>query len=140
QLAGEDQQLARQQQLAGNLGSEEIAALEKQKASLAADIASLERQRNFSSGQARLAESATGRAARLAAEGAGTQRQVEDSRSALLARRSEIEQLGERLITQRQALAQTDAQIAQRRLEAERSNADLAAQRAALGEQRIALS
>src|SRR6478672_2567829 len=77
---------------------------------------------------------------RLAAEGAGTQRQVEDSRSALLARRAEIEQLGERLIAQRQALAQTDAQIATRRLEAERSHADLAAQRAALGEQRIALS
>jgi membrane fusion protein len=140
QLAGQDQELARQQQLAGNLGTAEIGALEKQKASLAAEIGSLERQRAFAAGQARLAESATARAGRLAAEGAGSQRQVEDSRSALLGRRAEIEQLGERLITQRQALAQTDAQIAQRRLEAERANADLAAQRAALGEQRIALS
>ena len=140
QLAGQDEALARQQALAANLGSAETDALAKQKASLAADIASLERQRVFASGQARLAESATARAARLAAEGAGTQRQVEDSRSALLARRAEIEQLGERLIAQRQALAQTDAQIATRRLEAERSHADLAAQRAALGEQRIALS
>src|SRR6478672_5570496 len=140
QLAGQDDALARQQALAANLGSAETDALAKQKASLAADIASLERQRVFASGQARLAESATARAARLAAEGAGTQRQVEDSRSALLARRAEIEQLGERLIAQRQALAQTDAQIATRRLEAERSHADLAAQRAALGEQRIALS
>lgn len=140
QLAGQDEELARQQALAANLGSAETDALAKQKASLAADVASLERQRVFAAGQARLAESATARAARLAAEGAGTQRQVEDSRSALLARRAEIEQLGERLITQRQALAQTDAQIATRRLEAERSHADLAAQRAALGEQRIALS
>jgi membrane fusion protein len=139
QLAGQDQELARQQQLAASLGTAEIAALEKQKASLAADIGSLERQRAFASGQARLADSATARASRLAAQGAGTQRQVEDSRSASLTRRAEIEQLGERLIAQRQALAQTDAQIAQRRLEAERSNADLAAQRAALGEQRTAL-
>jgi membrane fusion protein len=139
QLAGQDQELARQQQLAGSLGTAEISALEKQKASLAADIGSLERQRLFAAGQARLADSATARASRLAAQGAGTQRQVEDSRSASLTRRAEIEQLGERLITQRQALAQTDAQIAQRRLEAERSNADLAAQRAALGEQRTAL-
>lgn len=140
QLAGQDQQLARQQQLAGNLGAAEIGALQKQKASIAADIASLERQRSFTAGQLKLAESATGRASRLAAEGAGTQRQVEDSRSAMLSRRAEAEQLAERLIAQRQALAQTEAQIAQRQLEAERSNADLAAQRAALGEQRIALS
>ncbi|MDB5692194.1 MAG: HlyD family secretion protein [Alphaproteobacteria bacterium] len=140
QLAGQDQELARQQQLAASLGTAETGALAKQKASLAADIASLERQRVFAAGQARLAEAATGRAARLAAEGAGTQRQVEDSRSALLARRAEIEQLGERLITQRQALAAADAQIAQRGLEAQRSNSDLGAQRAALGQQRIALS
>ncbi|MEA3001566.1 MAG: rane fusion protein [Sphingomonadales bacterium] len=140
QLAGQDQELGRQQQLAASLGTAETASLDKQKASIAADIASLERQRVFAAGQARLAEAATGRAARLAAEGAGTQRQVEDSRSALLARRTEIEQLGERLIAQRQALASADAQIAQRRLEAARSTSDLGAQRAALGQQRIALS
>jgi membrane fusion protein len=140
QLAGQDQELGRQQQLAGSLAAAETGALEKQKSSLAADIASLERQRVFAAGQARLAEAATGRAARLAAEGAGTQRQVEDSRSALLARRAEIEQLGERLIAQRQARALADAQIAQRRLEGERSASDLGAQRAALGQQRIALS
>src|SRR4051812_9331851 len=139
QLAGQDEALERQQTLAASLGDAETEALAKQKASLAADIASLERQRVFAAGQARLAESATARASRLAAQGAGTQRQVEDSRSSLLARHAEIEQLGERLITQRQALAQTDAQIVQRRLEAERSNSDLAAQRAALGEQRTAL-
>jgi membrane fusion protein len=140
QLAGQDQELARQQQLASSLGAAEISGLERQKASLAASIASLERQRTLTEGQARLAASGTARAARLAAEGAGTQRQVEDSRSSLLARRAEAEALGERIIGQRQALTALDAQIAQRRLEAERSGADLAAQRAALGEQRTALS
>ncbi|HEX4738626.1 MAG TPA: HlyD family efflux transporter periplasmic adaptor subunit [Allosphingosinicella sp.] len=140
QLAGQDQELARQQELAASLGTTEIGALDKQKASIAADIASLDRQRTFAESQLRLAESATGRSARLAAQGAGTQRQVEDSRSQLLARRAEAEQLGERLIAQRQALAQTEAQIAQKRIEAERSGADIAAQRAALGQQRTALS
>lgn len=140
QLGLQDQELARQQQLAASLGSAEIDALEKQKASIAADIASLDRQRIFAENQLRLAESATTRAARLAAQGAGTQRQVEDSRSALLARRAEAEQLTEHLISQRQALAQTDAQIAQKKIEAERSGADIAAQRAALGQQRTALS
>ncbi len=139
QLAAQDQELARQQQLAASLATAAGAALDKQKASLAASIASLERQRAFAAAQARLAESGRRRAARLAAEGAGTQRQVEDSRSALLARNAEIEQLGERLIDQRQALAAVEAQIAQRRLEAEKSDAELAAQRAALGEQRTAL-
>jgi membrane fusion protein len=139
QLAAQDQELARQQQLAARLGAEALGALDKQKASLAASIASLERQRGLAGAQARLAESGRRRAARLAAEGAGTQRQVEDSRSALLARNAEVEQLGERLIDQRQALAAVEAQIAQRRLEAEKSDAELAAQRAALGEQRTAL-
>src|SRR3954465_2786260 len=59
QLAGQDEALARQQAPAANLGSAETDALAKQKASLAADIASLERQRVFAAGQARLAESAT---------------------------------------------------------------------------------
>lgn len=140
QLAAQDQELSRQQQLASSLGSTEVAAFERQKLSLAASIASLERQRAFVAGQARLAESATGRARRLAAEGAGTQRQVEDSRSSLLSHRAEMEQIGERLIGEREALSAADSQIAQRRLEAERGQADLAAQRAALGQQRTALS
>jgi membrane fusion protein len=138
-LAAQDQALARQQQLAGELGRSAIAALEQQRSSLAASIASLERQRQLAAGQAKLAESGRRRAARLAAEGAGTQRQVEDSRSALLARNAELEQIGERLIDQRQALQAVAAQIAQRQLEAQRSDAELSAQRAALGEQRSAL-
>jgi membrane fusion protein len=140
QLTGQDQELGRQQQLALQLGSTETGSLARQKASLAAAIASLERQRGLAAGQARLAESATRRSSRLAAEGAGTQRQVEDSRSALLARRTEIEALNERLVAQREALRSLDSQIAQRGIEAQRSAAEIAAQRAALAEQRAGLS
>jgi membrane fusion protein len=139
ELARQDEELARQQRLASDLGSAETQALAQQKAGLAASIGSLERQRAFAAGQARLAEAATRRAARLAAEGAGTQRQVEDSRAALLARRSEIEAVGERIIAQREALRSIDAQILQRSIGASRSGSEIAAQRAALAEQRAAL-
>lgn len=140
QLAAQDNELGRQQQLALQLGSTETVALARQKASLAAGIASLDRQRSLAAGQARLAESATRRAARLAAEGAGTQRQVEDSRSALLARRAEMEAINERLVAQRETLRAIDAQIAQRGIEAQRSAAEIGAQRAALAEQRAGLA
>jgi membrane fusion protein len=140
QLAVQDLELGRQQDLALQLGSAETRALAEQKIGLAASIASLERQRSFAAGQARLAERATARAARLAAEGAGTQRQVEDSRSALLARRSEIETFAERLIAQRETLRAIDSQIGQRGIEAQRSAAEIAAQRAALAEQRAGLA
>jgi membrane fusion protein len=140
QLANQDQELGRQVELASQLGATETQALAQQKASLAASIASLERQRSLAAGQARLAEAATARAARLAAEGAGTQRQVEDSRSTLLARRAEIENVTERIIAQRESLRSIDAQIAQRTLEAQRSGAEIGAQRAALAEQRAGLA
>jgi membrane fusion protein len=139
-LAGQDQELARQQALADSLGTTEIQGLREQKASLAATIFSLERQRSIAAGLAKLASSAVGRAGRLAAAGAGTQRQVEDSRSALLARRAELEQIQEKLIAQREAIRTADSQIVQRGLEAQRGGADLAAQRAALGGQRDALA
>jgi membrane fusion protein len=139
ELVRQDEELARQHRLASDLGSTETSALAQQKSSLAASIASLERQRSFAAGQARLAEAATRRAARLAAEGAGTQRQVEDSRALLLSRRAEIEAVGERIIAQRETLRSIDAQIAQRSIGATRSQSEIAAQRAALAEQRLAL-
>ncbi|MDB5723001.1 MAG: HlyD family secretion protein, partial [Alphaproteobacteria bacterium] len=139
-LGAQDQELARQQQVAASLGGSSVAALEKQKTSLAASIASLERQRGIAAAQAKLAESGRRRSTRLAAAGAGTQRQVEDSRSALLARAAEVEQIGEKLIDQREALQTLDAQIAEKRLDAQRRDAELGAQRAALGEQRTALA
>jgi membrane fusion protein len=139
QLGARDDELSRQIGLAAELGEVEGRSLRLQRSSLAAAIASLERQRTIAAGQIALAESAVARATQLAAEGAGTQRQVEDSRSALLVRRGEVESLNERLIAQRDALRTTEARLAQRALEADRSRSALAAERAALAEQRADL-
>lgn len=139
EVAVQDAELARQEQLASALGSSETQALQAQRSNLSAGIASLERQRTIASGQIRLAEAAARRAAQLAREGAGTQRQVEDGRAALLARRAELESLTERIITQRDALSQVEARIAQRSLEADRSRSEIVARRAALAEQGAAL-
>ena len=136
QMDSQDLELARQLELDASIGATEVSTLEQQRSSLAAAIASLERQRTLAQGQIRLAEAATRRAVELASEGAGTQRQVEDSRAALLARRSELETLTERLIAQREALRTVAGQASQRRLEAERSRSVLTAQRAGLAEQR----
>lgn len=139
EVAVQDAELARQEQLAAMLGSTDTQALQAQRANLSAAIASLERQRTLAAGQIRLAEAAARRSAQLAREGAGTQRQVEDSRAGLLARRAELESFTERLIGQRDALRQVEARIAQRAIEADRSRSEIAAQRAALATQREAL-
>jgi membrane fusion protein len=139
QLGNQDQELARQIDLAAEIGSAETRGLAEQSASLGAAIASLERQRSIAAGQIRLAEAATRRATELAHEGAGTQRQVEDSRSAMLTRRADVESIGERIIAQREALRTAEAQIAQRTLETGRIRSVLLAQRAALAEQRAEL-
>jgi membrane fusion protein len=139
ELARQDEELARQQQLASVLGTTETETLAQQRASLAASIASLERQRALAAGQVGLAEASTRRAQRLAAEGAGSQRQVEESRAEALARRTEVESIGERIISQREALRAIAAQIAQSGLQASRSRSEVGAQRAGLAEQRAAL-
>ncbi|HEX8639618.1 MAG TPA: HlyD family efflux transporter periplasmic adaptor subunit [Allosphingosinicella sp.] len=139
-LARQDSELERQQQLASALRETEAASLARQRINLSAAIGSLERQRALAAGQVRLAEADTRRAAALAAEGAGTQRQVEESRSGLLARRAELESLNERIIAQRDQLRAVEAQLAQGAIEAERSRSELAAQRATLAEQRSGLS
>ncbi len=104
QIGQQDVELGRQVAIMADQSSSETAALSQQRTGIIATIASLERQRNIASDQVRLAESAARRAERLAKEGAGTQRQVEDSRSALLSRRAAYEMLGEQLIVQRNAL------------------------------------
>jgi membrane fusion protein len=139
QIDSQDRELAHQLELASDIGGAEQRALVEQRASLAAAVASLQRQRSISAGQVPLAEAATRRAQQLAHEGAGTQRQVEDSRSALLARRADVESLTERLIAQQEALRNAEAQLSQRGLEASRSRSVLLAQRAALAEQRAQL-
>ena len=139
EVAVQDAELARQEQLASMLGSSETQALQAQRSNLGSGIASLERQRTIAAGQIRLAEAAARRSVQLAREGAGTQRQVEDGRAALLARRAELESLTERIITQRDALSQVEARIAQRGIEADRSRSEIVARRAALAEQGAAL-
>jgi len=139
ELQRQDQELQRQQQLASVLGTTETGTLADQRQGLSASIASLERQRALALGQVSLAEAATRRAQRLAAEGAGSQRQVEESRATVLARRAEAESIGERIISQRETLRALSGQIAQRGLEASRSQSEVAAQRAVLAEQRAAL-
>ncbi len=139
QLANQDAELARQIELTTQASAAEAAALDQQRTGLAASISSLERQRTLASDQVNLAQSAVRRATGLARQGAGSQRQVEDARSTLLARRADVESLGERLIAQRAALRNAEAQGAQRQIEASRTRSVLLAQRASLAEQRAGL-
>ena len=100
-------------------------ARQQQQPSLAAASPRSNASARIAAGQARLAEAATRRARRLAAEGAGTQRQVEDSRSALLARRAEIES-AQRAADRpaRDACARSTRRSPSARIEARRSAAD----------------
>jgi membrane fusion protein len=139
ELDRQDQELTRQLALASSLGSADTSGLVQQKSGLAESIASLDRQRGFISGQIALAEADTRRTVRLAKEGAGTQRQVEESRATLLSLRLELEKLGERLAGQRDSLRTLDAQIASRRIGADQSLSQIAGQRAQLAEQRAQL-
>ena len=136
ELSVQDRELAQQQELEIRMAEEEANSLQRQQGNIAAAISSLERQRGLAAGQVRLAESETRRAAALASEGAGTQRQVEESRAILLARRAELESLTERIIQQRDALRAAAAGVTERRLQAERSRSELAARRSAIAEQR----
>lgn len=140
QLDKQDSEVARQLAISTIQASSDLAALETQHAGIAASISSLERQQVLSREQQRLAESAARRAEKLASEGAGTQRQVEDSRSALIARKAEVEALGEQIIAQRNALRANEAQRDTARLESQRAQSVLQAQRASLSEQKAALS
>lgn len=140
ELARQEAELARQQGLASSLGSAETGALQQQKVSLSATIASLERQRAIGADQIALAESDSRRTLRLAKEGAGTQRQVEESRGALLARKLDLESVTERLISQREALRAIDNQVASRRIGSSQSQSEIAVRRAVLAEQRAGLS
>jgi membrane fusion protein len=140
QIGNQDSELGRQLGLTSAQSAQEIAALDQQARGAAASIASLERQQAYAADQIRLAESAVRRAERLAAESAGTQRQVEDSRSALLARRTEYESLADQLIAQRTALRTAQAGAEQKRLQAQTAESTLQGQRAALAGQQAELS
>lgn len=140
ELQRQDSELARQQALASTLGMTETGSLEQQKFALTATIASLERQLSLGADQIVLAEADTRRNLRLSKEGAGTLRQVEESRGALLARKLDLESVNERLIAQREALRAIDGQVMSRRIGSSQSQSEIVARRAALAEQRAALS
>lgn len=140
QLTRQDDALRTQQDAAVAVAEAEARTLAGQRDSLNASIQALQRQRDLARAQVRLAQAAQRRAAQLAAEGAGTRRQAEESRAAVLARQAEVETLTERLATQQQSLRAIEAGISERRLEGERRRAEIAVQRAGLGEQRIALA
>lgn len=139
QMERQNAELGRQIELGTAQTESAIAALDAQHGGIEATIASLTRQQRLSAEQLRLAEAAVARAERLARDGAGTQRQVEDSRSALLARRGEREALGEQIIAQQGQLKANEAERARLRLEAERNQSVLIGQRASLWEQKAAL-
>lgn len=140
QMDRQNTELGRQIELTTAQTTSTIAALEVQHAGIAATIASLSRQQRIAAEQVNIAESAVRRAERLARDGAGTQRQIEDSRSALLARRAEAEALGEQVIAQRNQLTANAAERGRLRLEAARSQSVLLGQRASLSEQKAALA
>lgn len=140
QIGNQDSELTRQLGLASAQSASEIATLDQQAAGYAASIASLERQRTLAGDQIKLAESAARRAERLASEGAGTQRQVEDSHSALLARRTEYEALSEQIISQRSALETANTTREQKRVEEQKAQSTLEGERAALAQQQEQLA
>jgi membrane fusion protein len=140
QMERQNSELARQLELGTAQTASAIAALDVQHGGIGGTIASLTRQQRLAGEQTRLAEAAVARAERLARDGAGTQRQVEDSRSALIARRAEAEALGEQMITQRNQLRANEAERTRLRIEAERDQSVLLGQRASLSEQKAALS
>lgn len=136
----QDEEIARQLALAGTSRDADITALEQQRSSSEATTASLERQLSIAAGQIELAEADVKRTTRLARENAGTQRQVEESKGVLLARRTEREQLAERLIAQRQLSRNLGSQIAQRGVAASQAISALAERRAALSLDRVVLA
>ena len=140
QLVAQDAEIARQVSLAAEQGDADVRGLDRQQAGLAGTIAALQRQRAIAAGQIALAQSAAKRAIRLAGEGAGTQRQVEDSRSTVLARQAELAAIEERLIAQRDTLLTNRSDRAKRAIETRRTQSELLGQRAKIGEQRASLS
>ncbi len=140
QFAKQDDELSRQLAIAETQARSAIAALDAQNAGIRAAIASLTRQRAIALEQVSLAESAVRRAERLASDGAGTKRQVEDSRSALLARRGQAEGIDEQIIAQKSLLSANGAERKRLVLESQRSQSSLTLQRASLAEQKAGLA
>ena len=139
QLAQIDSQIRevnRQLDLASATANTDAQALRQQRSGLIDTAASLVRQQAISTSQIRLTEQAVARYARLAKQGAGSQRQVDEARAEQLSRRAESEALGERLIDARGKTNAIGIQLSQRVLEGDKARSLLLAQRASLIGQR----
>jgi len=138
-LSRQDAELARQSELAGIETVSQLAALTQRAAGIDAAIASLQRQLVLAREQVGLAESAARRAQALAREQAATQRQVEDARSAVLARRAEAEAIAEQIAAQRSARQAAAAERALLTTGGAKSASLIEGQRAALAAELKAL-
>ena len=110
--------------------------LHQQRGGLLDTVASLLRQQAISRGQIKLAEQEVARYARLAKQGAGSQRQLDEARGQLLSRRAENEALAERLVEARNKIGAIALQLGQRELDGSKTRSQLAAQRAGLVRER----
>lgn len=138
-LARQDEELVLQGGLATRLSETELEALRRRRESLTASQQSLRKQIDLMASQIDLARENAERAARLATRGAGTQQQVEEARSAIIARELEREGIRERLIDQIAALRALETDIAARSITVEQAQSELNQRRAALNEQRTNL-
>lgn len=132
-------ELRRQKDLSGLLGSTETQSLRTQQQGIAQMLDSLVRQVKLVAEQARLAEAQLQRSQRLSKQGAATKAELEERQAALLARELERETLAERIIAQREALKTIESQIASRAIGADQAGSQLAERMAALAEQRARL-
>ena len=143
QLAEIDAQLRevdRQIVVASATNTADAQALSQDRASLSQTVSSLSRQQAILASQIGITESILARNTRLAKAGAGSQRQVDEARAALLSRRSESESVTERLIETRNKIASIGIQLGQRGLDGAKSASQLRAQRAMLIAQRADVS
>lgn len=138
-LARQDEELILQGGLATRLSETELEALRRRRESLTASQQSLRKQIDLMASQIDLARENAERAARLAKRGAGTQQQVEEARSTIIARELEREGIRERLIDQIAALRALETDIAARSITVEQAQSELNQRRAALNEQRTDL-
>ncbi len=129
-------EIDRQIVLAGTIGLTELQALQQQQAGLNTGIVSLRRQKSIVQSQIKITETMLARNARLAKAGAGSQRQVDDTRAALLSRQAESEALTQKISDAQSKIGEVGIQLGQRGLTSDTSRSQLVAQRAILLAQR----
>ena len=136
EISSQITEIDRQLGIASATSSTAVDDLRQQRGGLLDTVASLRRQKSIGDNQIKLAEQNVARYSRLARQGAGSQRQVDDARSELLSRRAANEAIGERLVDARNKIGAIAIQLGQRKLDGDKLRSQLVAQRAALVSQR----